>query len=150
MTHRRLNHEFKELNNDPDLNCYAEKSAGIHSWKVTMKGPEDTPYQNGYFDLRIEFSANHPFKPPMVLFDTKVYHPNINESGIICIDILKSKWSPVLTISKIIASLQSLLAHPNPHDPLSQESADLYLNDIEEYNRKAETWTRLYALENQM
>lgn len=147
MANRRLNHEFKELNNDPDLNCYAEKTSSVHSWKVTMKGPPDTPYEDGHFVLKVEFSANHPFKPPIVLFDTKVYHPNINESGIVCIDILKSKWSPVLSISKIIASLQSLLAHPNPHDPLSQESADLYLSDIDEYNHKAKLWTEMYAQE---
>ena len=63
-------------------------------------GPPDSPYSGGVFFLNITFPTDYPFKPPKVSFTTKIYHPNINANGSICLDILRDQWSPALTISK--------------------------------------------------
>ena len=73
--------------------------------QATIMGPGDSPYAGGVFFVLIHFPPDYPFKPPKVQFQTKVYHPNVNTQGSICLDILKEQWSPALTISK--ASLGS-------------------------------------------
>jgi len=146
MTTRRLNKELKDITQDPPSNC----SAGIINndifhWKATIMGPEDTPYHNGVFYLEIWFPSDFPFKPPKVNFITKIYHPNIDSSGNICLDILKDAWSPALSISKVLLSICSLLAEPNPDDPLVNDIASIYRNNIELYNKNAREYTITYA-----
>ena len=61
----------------------------MYNWRATIIGPEDSPYKGGLFFLNITFPTDYPFKPPKVSFVTKIYHPNINANGGICLDILK-------------------------------------------------------------
>ena len=109
-------------------------------------GPDDSPYSGGVFFLNIRFPPDYPFKPPKVSFTTKIYHPNINSNGSICLDILKDQWSPALTISKVLLSISSLLTDPNPDDPLVPEIANIYKHNIDQYNTTAREWTQRYAM----
>ncbi|RWW22882.1 hypothetical protein BHE74_00004109 [Ensete ventricosum] len=98
----------------------------MYHWQATIMGPNDSPYAGGLFIVTIHFPPDYPFKPPkvsklfffkistavfvfkqlsftcsmQVAFKTRVFHPNINSNGNICLDILKDQWSPALTISK--------------------------------------------------
>ena len=108
-------------------------------------GPEDSPYHGGTFHLTIRFPSDYPFKPPIITFNTKIYHPNINAAGNICLDILKQQWSPVLSISKVLLSILSLLTDANPNDPLDPAAAGLYKTNREAYDAKAREWTNTYA-----
>lgn len=62
--------------------------------------------------------------PPKVRFLTKIYHPNIDKLGRICLDILKDKWSPALQIRTVLLSIQALLSAPNPDDPLANDVSE--------------------------
>ncbi|EMS54828.1 Ubiquitin-conjugating enzyme E2 5A [Triticum urartu] len=111
-------------------------------WQATIMGPSDSPYSGGVFLVTIHFPPDYPFKPPKVAFRTKVFHPNINSNGSICLDILKDQWSPALTISKVLLSICSLLCDPNPDDPLVPEIAHMYKTDRHKYESTARTWTQ--------
>ena len=147
MSIKRLKKELLEIQKDPPVNW----SAGIidddiNTWDATIIGPEKTPYENGMFKLTIVFPETYPFKPPKVKFETRIFHPNINSYGSICLDILNKSWSPALTVSKLLLSISSLLSDPNPDDPLDVKSADLYNNNIEEFNKVAKQYTTSHAV----
>jgi ubiquitin-conjugating enzyme E2 D/E len=143
---RRIERELVEIKRDPPVNASAgPEHDDIFEWRATIMGPSESPYQNGVFFLSVSFPQQYPFKPPKVKFLTKIYHPNINANGNICLDILKENWSPALTISKVLLSICSLLCDPNPDDPLSVDIARQYKTNYPEYELTAAEWTRKYA-----
>jgi ubiquitin-conjugating enzyme E2 D/E len=147
MALKRISRELLEIQSSPPENCSAgpEDSDDLFRWEGVIFGPSDSPYSGGVFKLKILFPVDYPFKCPTITFATKIYHPNINSSGIICLDILKTQWSPALTISKVLLSICSLLCDPNPSDPLVPEIAHLYKTNRAEYERTARDWTNTYA-----
>jgi ubiquitin-conjugating enzyme E2 D/E len=147
MALRRLQREHTELLKDPPANCTAGPATetDFFTWSGMIFGPADSPFAGGVFRLTIRFPSDYPFKPPIVTFNTKIYHPNINAAGGICLDILKTQWSPALTISKVLLSILSLLTDANPADPLMPDIANVYVRDRATYDATARQWTRLYA-----
>ncbi|XP_010486410.1 PREDICTED: ubiquitin-conjugating enzyme E2 11-like [Camelina sativa] len=146
MASNRIARELRDLQRDPPSNCSAGPvGEDMTHWQATIMGPHDSPYAGGVFMVTIRFPPDYPFKPPKVSFMTKVYHPNINSNGSICLDILKEQWSPALTISKVLLSICSLLNDPNPKDPLVPEIAEMYLVDKPKYESIAQSWTQKYA-----
>ena len=146
MSSRRIQKEYQDLAKDTPDNCSAgPRGDNMFIWDGTIIGPSDSPYVGGIFNLEIHFPSDYPFKPPKVIFTTKIYHPNINSNGVICLDILKQNWSPALTVSKVLLSICSLLTDPNPKDPLVPDIAEQYVNNREAYDLTARTWTQKYA-----
>jgi ubiquitin-conjugating enzyme E2 D/E len=147
MALKRLAKELADLRKDPPPNCSAgPQGDDLLSWQATIMGPVGSPYQGGVFFLKIQFPLDYPFKPPKCWFTSRIYHPNINANGGICLDILKDQWSPALTISKVLLSICSLLTDPNPDDPLVPEIAEVFKEQPATFRSTAEAWTRKYAM----
>ncbi|XP_024362525.1 uncharacterized protein [Physcomitrium patens] len=143
---KRIQKELADITLDPPPNCSAgPKGDNLYEWVSTIMGPTDSPYHGGVFFLDINFPSDYPFKPPKVLFRTRIYHCNINNNGQICLDILKENWSPALTVSNVLLSICSLLTDANPHDPLVGSIAQQYLNDRPAHDKTASEWTRRFA-----
>jgi ubiquitin-conjugating enzyme E2 D/E len=146
MAKTRINKELRIIQDEANENISAgPNSDTLFEWDAMIIGPTKTPYEGGMFRLKIYFPVDYPFKSPKVLFTTKIYHPNINSGGIICLDILKTQWSPALTISKVLLSICSLLNDPNPNDPLEMDIAKQYISDKAKYEDIAKQWTLQYA-----
>lgn len=114
LTPPRLQKELMDIMMKPTPGITAFPSdSDITKWTATIDGPADTPYADLVFKLTMEFANNYPYSPPTVLFKTPIYHPNVDFSGRICLDILKDKWSAIYNIGTVLLSLQSLLGEPN-------------------------------------
>lgn len=99
----------------PGISAFPDADGNLLSWIATITGPSETPYEGLTFKLSFSFPNNYPYSPPTVLFKTPIYHPNVDFSGRICLDILRDKWSAVYNVQNVLLSLQSLLGEPNKY-----------------------------------
>ena len=109
------------------------------------------------FKLMLKFPTSYPYEAPQVTFSTPCFHPNVDQYGNICLDILKEKWSAVYNVRTILLSIQSLLggtrhflffvfifdqglrvhallADPNLDSPLNGHAASIW-NNVDEYKK---------------
>jgi ubiquitin-conjugating enzyme E2 D/E len=146
MATKRIKKELTDLTKDPPSNCSAgPNDENIFSWTASIIGPAESPYTGGVFFLSILFPTDYPFRPPKIHFITRIYHPNINPNGKICLDILRDQWSPALTVYKVLLSISSLLNDPNPEDALVTEIARVFKENRSHYEATAREWTQRYA-----
>ncbi len=108
----RITKEFEKLIKDtlPGFEVSMPDTDNCFEWKAIIPGPAGTPYAGKLYELAIKFPENYPYKPPNVKFITKVLgHPNIYANGSICLDILKDKWSPAMSVRSMLLSISSLM-----------------------------------------
>ena len=121
-----------------DLDCFCRSCLGdsdiklscdatnIFKWTAFIKGPSETPYQEGVFQLAITVKEQYPLVPPEVRFVTKIFHPNVHfKTGEICLDILKTTWSPAWTLQSVCRAIIALMAHLELDSPLNCDCSNL-------------------------
>ncbi|KAJ6215515.1 hypothetical protein RDWZM_010015 [Blomia tropicalis] len=146
---RRLMRDFKRIQDDPPPGISAApRDADIMKWNAVIFGPAETPFEDGTFQLTLEFNEEYPNKPPSVKFVSKMFHPNVYNDGSICMDILQSRWSPTYDVSAILTSIQSLLDEPNPNSPANALAAQLYTENRNEYVKRVAAIVELSWIES--
>jgi len=143
---RRIIKETQRLKTEPVPGIeVTPDETNLRYFKVTIQGPEDSPFEGGLFKLELFLPEDYPMAAPKVRFLTKIYHPNIDKLGRICLDILKDKWSPALQMRTVLLSIQALLSAPNPDDPLDNEVAEIWKFNEVRAIQTAKDWTNKFA-----
>eukprot|EP00808_Paulinella_micropora_P006973 g77240.t1 len=143
---RRIVKETERLKKNPTPGITATpKPDNPRHFDITIQGPQGSCFENGIFRLEMFLPEEYPMVPPRVHFLTKIFHPNVDRTGRICLDILKDKWSPALQIPKVCLSIQLLLSTPNPEDPLDQVIAAAWKQNAAAAQNTAREWVKKYA-----
>ena len=146
----RLNKELRDYKNQKDtdrIKLYLRDNENIFQWQAKIKGPPDTPYEEGEFLVNINVPEDYPISPPKCYFITKIFHPNIDFSnGEICFELLKDKWTPQWSLESVCVALFNLLSNPNAESPLNCDCGNLIrAHDFLGYTTLAKMYTIEYS-----
>nr|XP_040224039.2 ubiquitin-conjugating enzyme E2-18 kDa isoform X2 [Anopheles coluzzii] len=139
-------HTFPEIR---DFTLQAVPEIRYH-WEPTKNRlsnfRDNVPYNKGAFRIEINFPAEYPFKPPKISFKTKIYHPNIDEKGQVCLPIISAEnWKPATKTDQVIQALIELVNDPEPEHPLRADLAEEFLKDRKKFTKNAEEHTRKHS-----
>lgn len=117
--------------------------------RFILIGPKKTPYEDGWFYMRIKIPESYPQNPPVVYTDTLLFHPNVSYSkgGWVCLDILRSdiwaqkKSSLTMIFRKLIGGLNT----SNCDSPLNMDAVNLVKEGGSAFYNKAKSDTSKYA-----
>lgn len=142
--HRELQKEAQRGN--PEITL-APVDGNLYQWAGTIRGPAGTPYEDGLFRIEAVVPNSYPLTAPNFRFVSTIFHPNVHpKTGEICVDILKSAWSPAWTLQSTCRAILLLLAHPEPDSPLNCDAGNLLRNgDNRGFRSVAKMYTALYA-----
>lgn len=144
---RRLNDELSDLRRSGQksfLNIIVDESNVLY-WQGLIC-PENAPYNKGAFKIEINFPAAYPFRPPVITFKTKIYHPNIDEEGQVVLPIIaKENWKASTKTDQVIQSLLSLINDPEPDHPLRSDLAEEFTGDKQKFHKAAEEFTKKHG-----
>ncbi|CDW57227.1 ubiquitin conjugating enzyme E2 K [Trichuris trichiura] len=114
--------------------------------KGEIRGPPDSPYEGGIYEMAIQIPEMYPFHPPKVRFITRIWHPNISSvTGAVCLDVLKDQWAASLTLRTVLLSIQVLLGCPEPNDPQDAVVARQMIEEPQLFRETARFWAKTYA-----
>ena len=145
---KRMQNELKQMMEHKklgQLRLLEPEKDNIYKWNALLM-PTTPPYDKGAFKLEIDFPKDYPFRPPILHINTKIYHPNVNEHGQICLPILEPEhWKPTARIEHVLQVLLATINDPQPENPYSLEITGQFVNDPRKFYKTAEAWVGRYS-----
>jgi len=130
----RIQKDIAELDGGKVAEISFPNPNDLTAFQVTVS--PDTGYWKGAtYHFSFQIPPHYPHSPPKVECQTKIYHPNIDLQGKVCLNILREDWKPVLDINAVVYGLIYLFYEPNPDDPLNHEAAELFRKDVRQFER---------------
>jgi ubiquitin-conjugating enzyme E2 M len=142
----RLQKDFDEIKpaSHPGVGLIFPDPNDIQVFVVRIAPPAGI-WANGLFDFRFTIPDDFPFTRPSVKCETRIWHPNIEETGAVCLNILRDNYTPVMSISQLVVGLQFLFSEPNADSPLNKEAAEQYTSAIRAFTVRAHQYMRKYC-----
>merc|ERR1712126_215367 len=140
----RLTKALKEIDDAglTTIQNLAPEESNMMRWTGLLV-PKTAPYNKGAFKVEIKFPDEYPFKPPTITLLTKIYHPNVDEKGQVCLPIVNvDKWKPATKSIAVINALTGLIDSPDLQHPTRAELAEEYMKDKATFMKNAEEFTR--------
>merc|ERR1711939_536211 len=134
----RVQKDLSELSLPSTMKTSFPNPDDILNFTLTIE-PDEGMYKGGRFVFNFTINQNYPHDPPKVKCTQKIYHPNIDLEGNVCLNILREDWKPVLNLNAVAAGLQFLFLEPNASDPLNKEAANDLMTDRDRFRRNVRT-----------
>jgi hypothetical protein len=97
--------DLAELSLGATMKTHFPDPDDILNFKLTID-PDEGMYKGGRFEFDFKINQNFPHDPPKVKCTQKIYHPNIDLEGNVCLNILREDWKPVLNLNAAVVGLQ--------------------------------------------
>jgi len=118
----RVQKDLTELDLPATMKTDFADAADLLNFTLTIT-PDEGMYTGGAFKFSFNINTNYPHDPPKVKCLQKIYHPNVDLEGNVCLNILREDWKPVLNLNSVMVGLQYLFLEPNADDPLNKDAA---------------------------
>jgi len=123
----------------------------LYDFYVTVT-PDEGYWKNGQFVFHVQVTEEYNFAPPIVKCKTRLWHPNINEEGSVCLSLLRQSsidemgWAPTRRLKDVVWGLNSLFTDLlNFEDPLNLEASEMYQRDASAFQHKVNDYIQKYS-----
>lgn len=130
----RLQKDITELELPRTVKIDFPDPSNLFQFNIAIR-PADGYYKSGTFRFTVDIGENFPIDPPRIKCTQKIYHPNIDLEGNVCLNILREDWSPVLSLNSVLLGLNFLFLEPNPNDPLNKDAANVLVKNLPAFTR---------------
>ncbi|KAF3993701.1 hypothetical protein FT663_01114 [Candidozyma haemuli var. vulneris] len=137
----RLQKDVTELELPSTVKIEFPDPRDLFNFRIFIR-PAEGYYNGGVFSFTVEIGDNFPIDPPKIKCTQKIYHPNIDLEGNVCLNILREDWSPVLSLNSVISGLNFLFLEPNPNDPLNKAAANVLAKNTSTFARNVRSAMR--------